>query len=100
MPRRHPLTTTYRWQVASRCVAAAVGGFVLTSAACIAGAALLVQAGWATRAAATAGFTLASFAIWAAVIVWAFHTARLRRLWLNMLLPSLLLGALAWSGVQ
>jgi hypothetical protein len=90
------LTPAYRRQIASRCVAAAVGGFVLTSAASVLLAWLAVRLGWAPRASAVHAATLASFAVWAAVILWAFHTASLRRVWLNMVMPSLLLGALAW----
>jgi hypothetical protein len=86
----------YRWRVASRCAAAAVGGFALASAASIALAWLIVRLGWAPRVSATATATLASFALWCGIVMWVFHTASLKRVWLNMALPSLALAAGAW----
>ncbi len=96
MSGKRALTATYRWQVASRCVAAAVGGFALTSAASVLMAWAIVRLGWAPRSSAVHAATLLSFAVWCAVVMWAFHTARLSWVWLNMALPSLVLGALAW----
>ena len=96
MARASASSAAYRWQVASRCAAAAVGGFALASATSVLLAWLVVRLGWAPLASAVHAATLVSFAVWAAVILWAFHTASLRRVWLNMVLPSLLLGALAW----
>ena len=94
--QRVPLSTAYRWAVASRCAAAIVGGFALTSALAWLLAALLLRTGAMPRAEATATSTLASFAVWAAVIVWAFHAGSLRRLWWHVALLSALMGGLAW----
>lgn len=86
----------YRWAIASRCVAAAVGGFALTNAAAILLAWLLIRTGAMPRATATASATLLSFALWAGIILWVFTTASLRRVWLNLAVPALVLGAFAW----
>ena len=94
--RGQALPASYRWFVASRCTAAIVGGFALTSTLAWLLAALLLRTGAMPRAEATATATLASFAVWATVIVWAFHAASLRRLWLQVTLPPALMGGLAW----
>ena len=90
------LTPAYRWQVASRCLAAAVGGFALASAASIVLAWLLLRSGVAPRASATLTATLLSFALWCGVVMWCFHTASLKRAWLNMVMPALVFAAAAW----
>lgn len=92
---RERATRTHRWQVAARCVAAAAGGFALASAAAVALAWLIVRAGWAPQASATATATLLSFALWCGVVMWAFHTPSVMRLGGYLAAPSLLLGAVA-----
>ena len=94
--KRKAVSYSYRWVVASRCFAAALGSFALASAASIVLAWVIMHMGWASRASATGTATLASFALWCGLVMWAFHTASTARVWLNMLLPTVLLSALAW----
>lgn len=95
-PKRNPPSSAYRWAIAARCVAAAVGGFALTSAAAIVLAWLLIRTGAMPRVTATAAATLVSFAVWAGIIMWVFTTASLQRVWLNLMVPALALSVLAW----
>ncbi|MBN7796123.1 DUF3649 domain-containing protein [Parahaliea mediterranea] len=67
----------YRRQVAMRVVAAALGGYTLTSAATV-----LAALVWPLpRAEAVAAATMLSFALYTAVIVWVFAVRRLRTAW-------------------
>jgi hypothetical protein len=94
MSRQQP-TTEYRRAVASRTLAAVLGSFLLTSAFSILLAHGLMRAG-TSRAEAMASSTLLSFAIWCGLVMWAYHTRNVRRVWLNMLAPALAMGVLAW----
>ena len=78
-----------------RTLAALLGGYALTSASVIfLGAVLPLPKGQAVLAA-----SLCSFAVYAAVIVWAFATPSLQRIWRVLLAASLLLsGAGLWLG--
>jgi hypothetical protein len=78
--------------VASRAVAAALGGYALATLASIALAGVLPL----PRAEAVLTATMASFALYAAAIVWAFAARTAARAWLGILLPGALAGALAW----
>jgi glycopeptide antibiotics resistance protein len=89
------LTLQYRWQVASRTLAAMLGGFLLTSAFSILLAHLLMRGGL-LRPDAVATSTLLSFAVWCGLVLWAYQTRSVRRVWLNMLAPALAMGLLAW----
>ncbi|MCY1269553.1 hypothetical protein D9M68_245980 [compost metagenome] len=77
----------------SRCAAAILGGYALTSAFVIfLGAVLPLPKGQAVLAG-----SLASFALYTAAIVWVFAVRDLRRVWLGLLLPALALAALGWG---
>ena len=89
-----PTRTRHRLAVASRVLAAGVAGFALTSAATVAGTALLVHvAGW-PRAHAVATSTVPAFALYAGVIVWVFAQASLARIWTVLTAATLLFAAL------
>ena len=82
----------YRWAVASRVVAAFVGGYVLSSLLL-----LLLALVWPLpRAEAIGASTMVSFILYALIIIWAFSVKRLRTVWLGILSSSLLCGALVW----
>jgi hypothetical protein len=89
------LTARYRLQVASRTLAAVLGSFLLTSAFSVLLTHLLMHAGMA-RTEAVATSTLLSFAVWCGLVMWAYQTRSVRRVWLNMLLPAFAMGLLAW----
>jgi hypothetical protein len=87
-PRRsgksRSLTPGYRLEILSRSIVAIVGGFVATSAICIAVALVLSKSDLMPRAAATSLTTLISWIIWSCVAMWAFYERRLWRLALQL----------------
>jgi uncharacterized membrane protein len=83
----------YRWQVFSRIVAAALGGYLLTSLIVIALAQLLSRAFGMLPAAAVLSATLGGFVVYTVIVCWAFSTRSATRAWLGVMLPSLALGA-------
>jgi hypothetical protein len=81
-----------RWQnVASRVVAAAVGGYVLTYAATACLTVLLPFP--KTEAILTAA--MFSFVLYTGAILWAFAAATPGRVWLGLLVPAAVCGAIA-----
>jgi len=70
----------YRWSVAFRVLAALGGGYVLTSLLIIAGAILLPFVG-VGQAEATLATSLASFPIFAVIIMAVFHARTTVRAW-------------------
>lgn len=84
----------YRWQVFSRVLAAALGGYALTSLIMIALSQLLARAFGMLPAAAVLSATLAGFMVYAVIVCWVFSTRSAARAWLGVALPSLMLGAL------
>lgn len=89
-----PEQRRYRWQVCSRVLAAALGGYALTSLIMIAVSQLLSRAFGMLPAAAVLSATLAGFAVWTALVCRVFSTRSASRAWLGVTLPSLLLGGL------
>ena len=82
----------YRWAVASRVLAASVGGYVLSSLIT-----LLLALLWPLpQAEAVGASTMLSFVFYAALILWVFHCKRLRTVWLGFLVSILVCGALVW----
>jgi len=63
--------------IISRIVAAALGGYLLTSAASVLIAFLLPM----THAHAVLTMLLMSFAIWSAVVIWVYATPSLKKIW-------------------
>jgi hypothetical protein len=96
MARRTALTAAYRWQVASRVAAAVFASFALASAFGILLALLLMRSGAMARPAALQTATLAAFVVWCGVVMWAFHTRSVVRVWLQQSALAWAMGALAW----
>jgi hypothetical protein len=96
MTRRTALTAAYRWHVASRVAAAVLASFSFASAFGVLLAALLMRGGAMARPAALQTATLAAFFVWCAVVMWAFQTRSVMRVWLQQLVPAVAMGALAW----
>lgn len=86
------LTPSYRLAVASRALAAIVGGYALTALATFALALFLPM----SRAEASMTATLLSFAIYTCAVIWVFATRTASRAWIGIVAPSLALGALIW----
>ncbi|WP_022962617.1 hypothetical protein [Halopseudomonas pelagia] len=82
----------YRWMVASRIAAAALGGYLLTSALTV----LLALTWPLPQAYALAASTMLSFALYAAIIVWVFAARRLWVVWLGLILTTAVCTALCW----
>lgn len=82
----------YRWMVASRVLAAVVGGYTLTSAATV----LLALVWPLPQAEAVAAATMLSFALYTVVILWVFAVKRLRTLWLGLIITTAFCAGLSW----
>ena len=76
-----PSSARYRWAVTSRVVAAVIPGFVLTNSAGV----LISFIIPGEKFTGIAWATLLSFVIYAAIIMWIFHTDRLKTVWLGLL---------------
>ncbi|WP_129776739.1 DUF3649 domain-containing protein [Peristeroidobacter soli] len=86
------LTASYRLAVASRALAAILGGYALTALAITALAIFLPM----SRAEASLTATLLSFLIYTCVVIWVFATRSATRAWLGIIAPMVVLGALVW----
>lgn len=86
------LSAAYRWGVASRVVAALVGGYALASVFTV----LLVLALPGPRANAVLAASLPSFAVYAGAVLWVFAAPTARAAWLGLLLPALACAG-AWA---
>lgn len=82
----------YRWGVASRAVAAIVGGYWL-AALLAAVAAVALPAG---RAEATVTGTLLAFVVYPGAVMWVFATGSAARAWLGLAVPCVALAAALW----
>ena len=86
------VTARYRWAVASRVVAAFVGGYALMSAATVVIALL-----WPLpKAQALLTATMLSFALYTVFVLWAFHARDLRWVWGAVVGGTVLLSLAAW----
>ncbi len=84
--------TSGRLSVASRIIAAIVGGYALTQAASIVLAAIMPG----SRAEGVMTVLLLSFVVYTVVILWVFAAHSAARAWLGVLLPALVLALPAW----
>ena len=82
----------HRLSVASRVIAACVGGYGLTAMLSSALALALPRVSGASRADAVLISTLLSFAVYAAFVLWVFHSRSALRAWAHLALCSALLG--------
>ena len=84
--------TRYRLMVASRILAAVIGGYALTAALSVLLALLLPV----SRSEATLAATMLSFILYAVVVLWVFATSSATRAWLGLLVTALPLWLLCW----
>ena len=84
------LTSAYRLSVASRVVAAILGGYALTALATMALAISLPM----SKAEASMAATLLSFLIYTCAVIWVFATRTAMRAWIGIVAPAVILGAL------
>jgi Protein of unknown function (DUF3649) len=82
----------HRLAVASRAVAAILGGYVLTALATATIAVFLPL----LPAEASLAATMLSFALYACIVLWVFATRSARRAWAGIALSALVLAALLW----
>lgn len=82
-----------QWAVASRAVAAIVGGYVLTAITTFALAMFLPL----SKAEASMTATLLSFAIYTCAVIWVFATRTAWRAWAGIVVPCVVLGGLILS---
>ena len=82
----------YRWSAASRALAAIFGGYILTSLLSIALALLLTAFGM-NKAEAVLATTMASFLMYAAIVMAVFHARTPTRAWLGLAIASAPLAA-------
>lgn len=82
----------HRWVVASRALAAILGGYGLAALSAAALAVFLPL----SRADATLTGTMLSFLVYACAVVWVFAARTATRAWLGLLLPSAALGMALW----
>ena len=85
-------TVRYRWSVASRVLAAVVGGYAFTSATTV----LLALVWPLPQAEAVLASTMLSFALYTGVLVWIFAVKRLRTVWLGLVIATAVCTGLSW----
>ncbi len=88
-PRRQ--SADLRWSVASRVLAAVLGGYALTNLVIV-----TLSLAWpGNPARAVLGASLLGFLIYAGIVMWVFAVRTAKRAWLGLLLASGGLGILA-----
>jgi len=92
---RFPPTLRYRAVVASRALAAGAGGYALAAVSAAFLAQIMVLLGM-VRNEATMGATMLAFIIQMVAVLWVFGCASAKRAWLGMLVPTAVVGGLAW----
>lgn len=85
-----------RWRLASRCMAAALGGYALASTLPVALVALVAPATLARADAALVALQL-SFVVYTIAVVWAFAARSAALAWAGLVLAALLSQGLAWT---
>lgn len=91
MKRTPAVAARYRWMVASRVLAALLGGYALTSSITV-----LLSLVWPLPTApAVAASTMLSFTVYTGVILWIFAARRLRTVWLGLIVATVLCSALS-----
>lgn len=85
-------STEYRLGVASRAVAAMLGGYLVTAQAMALLAVLLP----ATRVEAVMSATLLSFPVYALAVMWVFATRSAARAWAGIASVGAILGGALW----
>lgn len=88
----HEITARYRWLVASRVIGAAIGGYALVSAASVLMALVLPL----PQAQAVLASMMISFILYVVVVIWAFSTRSVARVWWGILSMTAVLALLSW----
>lgn len=83
----------HRWSVASRVLAAVVGGYIVTSLMTLALTLALTWIG-TSQAEALMASTIASFLVYAAIVMAAFHVRTASRAWMGLVLAAIPCGAI------
>ncbi len=83
----------YRRMVASRVLAAAVGGYALAWLATAVLSLLLPRVSSASRAEAVLTATMLSFALYTVAVIWVFSARSATRAWAGLGIPAVVLGA-------
>jgi hypothetical protein len=98
MSRRVPTApaAAWRWSVASRVLAAGLGGYAVAALATSALTLLLVRTGLMARADAVLWMSLASFALYTVAALWVFAARSATRAWLGLAGWCLPCAALLW----
>lgn len=92
MSKSSGITLQERVSVASRVLAAALGGYALSAAATV-----LLGLLWpAPLAQGVFWATMLSFLIYACAVIWVFTTRTAMRAWFGLVALTLVFGALAW----
>ncbi len=95
----HSASPLHRWShagpLAARILAAVFGGYALAALGSLAALALPTD-----RPQAVLGGMQASFALYAAAVIWVFLARSATRAWAGLLLSALPLGLLAWLGLH
>ena len=81
-----------RWHIASRVLAAAIPGFLLTNTTGI----LLTFLLPGDKLSAIATATLLSYLVYTVIILWIFSVERLRTVWVGLLVALAITGVGAW----
>ena len=92
MRRQASLSPAYRWAVFSRVMAAAVGGYALTSAVTV----LLALIWPLPKAQALLAATMLSFTIYTIAVIWVFNTRTATRAWIGLVSVTAVTAILAW----
>lgn len=93
-PVKGQLSAAYRWSIASRVLAAALGGYALAALLSSALALLLPRVSNASRADAVLIASLLSFAVYTVAALWVFHARSASRAWAGLGLWALVSGLL------
>ena len=92
MSKTTSLTAAYRWSVASRVAAAALGGYALASATTV----LLALLWPVPRAQGVLWATMLSFAVYTIAVIWVFCARSATRAWIGMALGTAVCVGPAW----
>lgn len=91
-PAKGKMAAAWRWSIASRVVAAALGGYALAALLSSALALLLPRVSNASRADAVLIASLLSFAVYTVAALWVFHARSASRAWAGLGLWALASG--------
>lgn len=91
-PAKGKMGAAWRWSIASRVLAAALGGYALAALLSSALALLLPRISNASRADAVLIASLLSFAVYTVAALWVFHARSASRAWAGLGLWALVSG--------